>query len=86
MRLTVGASETVVLNSRSPITRFVTGVGVLDIVIATLRGLTLSARRRGVTLASARIGERDAGMGIHVYQRAPRLAAFHTFLRARREK
>ena len=64
-----------------PIAHFVAGVSVRDTSIATLRGLTLSPRARGITQVDARIGDRDTRMGVHVYQRVPSLAALDTLLR-----
>ncbi len=66
-----------------PIAPFVAGVSVRDTGVATLRGLTLSPRSRGITQASARVGDRDARMGVHVYQRVDTLASLDTLLRVR---
>lgn len=63
-----------------PITSFVASVGVKDTGIATLRGRTLYARARGITAVGAHIGDREAGMGVHVYQRVSSLTALDTLL------
>ena len=64
-----------------PVVRFTAGIGVRDTGIASLRGLMLSPRKRGITQVGARIGDRDTGMGVHVYQRVPSLTALDTLLR-----
>lgn len=69
-----------------PIVRFVASVGVKDTGIAVLRGLTLFPRKRGITSVGAHIGDRDAGIGVHIYQRVSTLAAVDTLLRVRAEQ
>ena len=64
-----------------PIAPAVAGVSVRDTDIATLRGLILAPRRRGITLASASVGDRAGRIGVHVYQRVDTLAALDTLLR-----
>ena len=56
---------------------------VADSEIATLRGLTLRPRSRGITHVGAHIGDGSAGVGVHVYQRVDTLAALDTLLRVR---
>jgi len=68
-----------------PISHFVASIGVGNTGIATIRGGALSSHRRGITFVSARIGDRDAGMGVHVYQRVPTLSAIDTIPRVRPE-
>ena len=54
---------------------------VPDSGVATLRGLILYPRSRGITHAGVYIGERAAWTGVHVYQRVDTLAALDTLLR-----
>ena len=68
-----------------PLNHFVASIGVGDSDIAIVRGNSLSARRRGITFVAARVGNRDAGMGVHVYQRVASLGAIDTLLRVRPE-
>ena len=70
---------------RRPINHFMASMGVGNSEVATLRGGRLSARGRGITFVSARVGDRDAAMGVHVYQRVSSLAAIDTLLRVRPE-
>lgn len=66
-----------------PIIRYGASVGVKDTGIATVRGLTLFPRKRGITALGAHIGDREAGIGVHVYQRVSSLGAVDTILRVR---
>jgi hypothetical protein len=59
---------------------------VLDTGVATLRGLTLYPRSRGITVAGASIGDRAAWIGVHIYQRVATLAALDTLLRVDRQR
>jgi hypothetical protein len=54
-----------------------------DSSVAALHGLTVYPRSRGITIASAHVGDGDAGTGVHVYQRVDTLAALDTLLRVR---
>jgi hypothetical protein len=49
--------------------------------VATLRGTTLYPRARGIASASVRVGDREAGTGVHIYQRVDALNALDTLLR-----
>lgn len=53
---------------------------VADGGIATLRGLTLHPRKRGITVAGVQVGDRSAGIGVHIYQRVDDLRALDTLL------
>jgi hypothetical protein len=64
-----------------PVTLFVAAVSIADSGVAALKGLTLYPRSRGITMAWARIGNRDAGIGVHIYQRVSTLAALDTMVR-----
>lgn len=64
-----------------PVTLLTGSARVRDSSVATLRGLTLYPRARGITVAGAHFGDRDAAMGVHVYQRVGTLAALDTLLR-----
>ena len=64
-----------------PVTMFDATVHIKDEDIATLDGLTLYPRSRGITLAWARVGNVDAGIGVHIYQRVNSLTALDTLLR-----
>jgi hypothetical protein len=64
-----------------PVTLFVAGVSIADSSVAVLNGLTLYPRARGITMAWARIGNRGAGTGVHIYQRVSTLGALDTLLR-----
>lgn len=64
-----------------PVVVFAGRAEVLDTAVATLRGLILYPRSRGITHAGAYIGERNAATGVHVYQRVDTLAALDTLLR-----
>jgi hypothetical protein len=66
-----------------PVHLVVGRVSVGDTAIATLRGLTLHPRARGITQAGAHIGDGSAAMGVHVYQRVDTLGALDTLLRVR---
>jgi hypothetical protein len=52
-----------------------------DSNVAALHGLTLYPRRRGISGAFVRVGDRTAMTGVHVYQRVATLAALDTALR-----
>ena len=54
---------------------------VLDTNVSTINGTTLSPRARGITLVSARVGNREGRTGVHVYQRVASFAALDTLLR-----
>lgn len=56
------------------------GAFVLDSMVATLHGLVMSPRSRGITMVSAVVGDATADMGVHVYQRVETLAALDTVL------
>lgn len=64
-----------------PVALFAGGAHVIDSGVAALRGLTLHPRSRGITLVGARVGDRSAVMGLHIYQRVGTLAALDTLLR-----
>lgn len=64
-----------------PIAPYTASVGVKDSSVAALRGSTLAPRSRGITGIGAHIGDRDAWIGVHVYQRVGSLAALDTALR-----
>ena len=64
-----------------PVTMFDATVQVKDHDITTLDGLTLYPRSGGITLAWVRIGNVEAGIGVHIYQRVSSLAALDTLLR-----
>jgi hypothetical protein len=49
--------------------------------VATLQGTTLYPRARGITSADARVGDREAGTGVHIYQRVEGFDALDTLLR-----
>lgn len=66
-----------------PVTLLTGSARVRDSSVATLRGLTLYPRARGITIAGTHFGDRDAAMGVHVYQRVGTLAALDTLLRVR---
>jgi hypothetical protein len=66
-----------------PVRLFVGRAFVVDSGVATLRGLTLAPRARGITRVGAHVGDGAAGMGVHVYQRVDTLAALDTLLRVR---
>jgi hypothetical protein len=54
---------------------------VLDTNVSAINGTTLSPRTRGITLVSARVGNREGRTGVHVYQRVGSIAALDTLLR-----
>jgi hypothetical protein len=54
---------------------------VLDTNVSTINGTTLSPRARGITLVSARVGNREGRTGVHIYQRVASIAALDTLLR-----
>lgn len=64
-----------------PISPIAGSVLVKDTSIAALKGLTLYPRARGITGLGAHIGDRDAWIGLHVYQRVNSLASLDTLLR-----
>lgn len=64
-----------------PVVVFAGRAEVLDSGVATLRGLILYPRSRGISVAGVYIGERAAWTGVHVYQRVDTLAALDTLLR-----
>jgi hypothetical protein len=49
--------------------------------VATLHGATLYPRTQGITSADARVGDRVAGTGVHIYQRVEGFDALDTMLR-----
>lgn len=49
--------------------------------VATLRGTTLYPRARGIAVAGVHVGDREAGTGVHIYQRVDALDALDTLLR-----
>ncbi len=57
------------------------GAATVDTTVATLEGLTLSPRARGISVLSAQVGDRDTRIGVHVYQRVASLASIDTLLR-----
>ena len=63
---------------------FAGSADVLDSGVATLRGLILYPRARGITLAGAYIGDRTAAIGVHIYQRVSTPTALDTLLRCSR--
>ena len=69
-----------------PVTLFDATLHIKDQDIATLEGLTLYPRARGITLAWARIGNVEGGIGVHVYQRVSSLSALDTLLRVPPDK
>ena len=52
-----------------------------DTSVAVLRGLMLYPRKRGITGTLARIGDRSAMMGVHIYQGVETLTALDTVMR-----
>lgn len=64
-----------------PVVVFAGRAEVLDSGVATLRALTLYPRARGITLAGAYIGDRNAAIGVHIYQRVSTPTALDTLLR-----
>jgi hypothetical protein len=64
-----------------PVTLFDATLRIKDEDIASINGLTVSPRSRGITLAWARVGNVDAGIGVHIYQRVNSLSALDTLLR-----
>jgi hypothetical protein len=64
-----------------PIVRYTAALFLKDSGIARLHGLMLSPQSRGITGIGAHIGDRDAWIGLHVYQRVGDLAALDTLLR-----
>ena len=59
----------------------IAGALTVDTAVATLRGLMLSPRARGISVVSAQVGDRDARIGVHIYQRVASLASVDTILR-----
>lgn len=53
---------------------------VADTSVAALRGLTLYPRKRGITVAGVQVGDRSAGIGVHIYERVSDLGALDTLL------
>jgi len=66
-----------------PVARVRAAVSVGDTGVVGLQGIVVSPRRRGITWANVRVGERDGGTGVHVYQRVSSLDALDTLLRVR---
>jgi hypothetical protein len=64
-----------------PISPVVASILVKDSAIAVLRGRMLFPRARGITVVGAHVGARDAGIGVHIYQRVHSLASLDTLLR-----
>ena len=62
------------------VTEFAGSAQVNDSSVATLRGLTVIPRTRGITLAGVTVGDRAAAIGVHIYQRVSTLAALDTLL------
>jgi hypothetical protein len=52
-----------------------------DTTVAAVRGTTIIPLRRGITVAGAYVGEREAGTGVHIYQRVETLDAIDSLLR-----
>lgn len=52
-----------------------------DTAVAAVRGTTIIPLRRGSTVAGAYVGDREAGTGVHIYQRVETLDAIDTLLR-----
>lgn len=69
-----------------PVSMFGATIGVANSRVATLRGTTVYPRSRGATVAGVHIGDRDAGTGIHIYQRVEALDALDTLLRLHPEQ
>jgi len=63
-----------------PVSIFTVRVGVADSRVAMLRGTTLYPRSRGSTVVSVHVGDREAGTGVHIYQRVESLDALDTLL------
>ena len=56
-------------------------VGIMNPAIASLSRLTMTPHQPGATLAWAYVGEREARIGVHVYQRVDGLNALDTITR-----
>lgn len=57
----------------SPVTLLAGSLMIRDSSVATWDGMKLRPRIPGTTVAGIRIGNRDAGMGVHVYERVSTL-------------
>ena len=66
-----------------PVEMLAGSVTVLDSAVASVRGSTIRPRARGTTIASARVGNRSASIGVHIYQRFDSIEAPDTLLRVR---
>ena len=57
----------------SPVTLLAGSLMIRDSSVATWEGMKLRPRIPGTTVAGIRIGNRDAGLGVHVYERVSTL-------------
>jgi len=64
-----------------PVSLYTASIFLADSDVATLRGATIYPRSPGPTVVGVHIGDRDAGTGVHIYQRVDGLAALDTLLR-----
>jgi len=64
-----------------PVSLYTASIFLADSDVATLRGATIYPRSPGPTVVGVHIGDRDAGTGVHIYQRVDGLAALDTLVR-----